>query len=531
MAKVVPKEGIDISKHQGDIDFGKVRDDGIEFVIFRSSYRQTTDPRFFEYVEACKKAGIPTLGVYHFMYALNKEQSLAEAKFCIEQVQKAQLNKEDIVIFCDFEYDSVNDAAEKGVTLGKRECNEFTIIFCDYIKSQGYEVGVYTNQDFYNNWYMSEVLNAYNIWLADYNGEPNYECLVQQYTSKGKVNGIKGDVDRNRYFGKKLQESIASTRRAVVNLVCSWEGKNESDGSYKDIIDIYNSYSGTFPRGVKMDYQWAWCACTWSSLAIKLGYSEIMPIEISCGYLIETAKEMGIWKENDGYIPLPGDAILYDWDDKDSGDNTGWPDHIGTVIEVYEDAGYFVVMEGNYNNSVKRRTISINGKHIRGFIAPEYDDNAIINAPQVSDKTIDMIAHEVIAGLWGTCEKRKNALEKSGYVYKEVQARVNEILNSSATTVPTPIESVKDVVKTIDATCVAKKFDKSLAGTYKTTANLYCRNDAGTNKKALCVIPKGTEVKCYGYYNIFNDVKWYYIQFILGDTRYTGFSSSIYLQK
>lgn len=527
MSKVIPKEGIDISKHQGDIDFEKVKADGVEFVIFRSSYRQTTDPKFFEYVEACRKAGIPTIGVYHFIYALNKQQALEEAKFCIEQVQKAQLNKEDIVIFSDFEYDSVNDALEKGVVLGKRECNEFTTIFCDYIKSQGYEVGVYTNQDFYKNWYISEVLNAYNIWLADYNGEPNYECLIQQYTSKGRVNGIKGNVDRNRYFGNELQETLATTRRTVVNLICSWEGKNESDGTYKDIIDIYNSYTGTFPRGVKMDYNWAWCACTWSAIAIKLGFTQIMPIEISCGYLIEAAKKMGIWKENDGFIPRPGDGILYDWNDNGNGDNTGWPDHIGVVIEVYEDAGYFVVMEGNYNNAVKRRTISINGKYIRGFITPKYDDNTIIDVPQVSGKTVEVIAHEVIAGLWDKGEKRKKMLEAAGYVYKEVQSRVNEILNGVTVTIPSPTEPVK----TVEATCFAKKFDKTIAGTYKTTGNLYCRNDAGTNKKALCVIPKGTEVRCYGYYNVFNDVKWYYIQFILDGIRYTGFSSSVYLEK
>ena len=531
MSKRVPIEGIDISKHQGPVDFEKVKADGIEFVIFRSSYRQTTDPRFFEYVADCKRAGIPTLGVYHFMYALNKEQALAEAKFCIEQVEKAQLNKEDIIIFSDFEYDSVDDAAEKGVTLTKKECNLFTAIFCDYIRTQGYRVGIYTNQDFYKNWYMPEILDSYDIWLADYNGEPNYTCLIQQYTSKGRVNGIKGNVDRNRYFGHDLQKPVASTRQAIVNLVRSWEGKNESDGSYKDIIDIYNSYSGEFPRGVKMDYSWAWCACTWSALAIKLGYTDIMPIEISCGYLIEAAKKMGIWKENDGFIPRPGDGILYDWNDKGSGDNTGWPDHIGMVIEVYEDAGYFVVMEGNYDNAVKPRTISINGKYIRGFIAPEYDENVVVDTPQVSEKSIDIIAHEVIAGLWNKGEKRKKALEAAGYVYKEVQTRVNEILNSSADKTPVVTTPVETVTKTVEATCSAKKFDESLAGTYKATANLYCRNDAGTNKKALCMIPKGTKVKCYGYYNVFNNVKWYYIQFVLGDTRYTGFSSSIYLEK
>lgn len=58
------------------------------------------------------------------------------------------------------------------------------------------------------------------------------------------------------------------SRQAVADLVNSWVGKNEADGSYKTIIEIYNSYKGTFPRGTKMDYSWPWCACTW----IRSGY-------------------------------------------------------------------------------------------------------------------------------------------------------------------------------------------------------------------------------------------------------------------
>lgn len=73
--------------------------------------------------------------------------------------------------------------------------------------------------------------------------------------------------------------------------------------------------------------------------------------------------------------------------------------------------------------------------------------------------------------------------------------------------------------------------NKAYAGEYKTTAVLYCRNDAGTNKKALCKIPAGTKVKCYGYYTMVNGVKWLYIQFVLDGVQYTGFSSSAYLAK
>lgn len=522
------KKGIDISKWQKDIDFKKVKEDNIEFTILRSGYRQTVDPKFHEYVKGCKKNKIPVLGVYHFIYALNEEQALSEAKFCVEQVRAAGLDATSI-IFSDFEYDSVDKAKDAGVNLTKEDCNKFTQIFCEYVESQGFEAGIYTNIDYYKNWYDKDLLAKYYLWLADYAGGPDYSCLVQQYTSKGKVNGISGNVDMNYYYGTE-NVVMSKSRQAVIDLALSWEGMKESDGSYKYIIDTYNSYTGELPRNLKMRYGWAWCACTWSALAVKLGYTDIMPMEISCGYMISQAKEMGVWVENDGYVGQPGDAVLYDWDDKtgQSKDNTGWPDHIGVIVETHEDAGYFVVMEGNYDNSVKKRTLSINGKYIRGFITPKYEDNEIQKPTQASGKDIKTIAREVIAGTWGSGDARKKALEKAGYNYREVQNAVNKILNGSASKPSAPTTTV---TKKVTATCRAAKFDTYLAGTYKTTSNLYLRNDAGTNKKALCCIPKNTEVKNYGYYSIANGVKWYYIQVTLDGVQYTGFSSSKYLKK
>lgn len=268
---------------------------------------------------------------------------------------------------------------------------------------------------------------------------------------------------------------MARIRKAVVDLANSWIGRKESNGSHKYIIDIYNGHNKKLPRGIKMEYSWAWCACTWSAIAIKLGYTDIIPIEISCGYLIEAAKKMGCWVENDSYIASLGDAILYDWDDTGTGDNKGWPEHVGVIVEVNEKDGYFIVVEGNYSNSVKERKIAINGKCIRGFIAPKYDKEIVITPPKK------------------------------------------------------PIST--STIKKVTATASANKIDKRLAGSYRTTASLYCRHDAGGDKKILCLIPKGTTVQCYGYYNISNNVKWLYIQFTLDGIQYTGFSSSSYLKR
>ena len=324
----------------------------------------------------------------------------------------------------------------------------------------------------------------------------------------------------------EVVDKMSYSRQKVVDTVCGWEGKNEADGSYKSIIDIYNTLpAAELPRKTKMAYGWAWCACTWSAIAVYLKYLAIMPIEISCYYIIEAAKKMGVWVENDAYVPDPGDAVLYDWDDTGKGDNTGNPDHIGTVIYVNKSAGYMVVMEGNYSNSVKKRTISLNGRYIRGFICPKYTSNTVSDPAQEGGKSVTTIAREVISGLWGNDPERSAALTAKGYNAKEVQAEVNRILNSSAA------KPTTTTTKEVTSTCYAQHKDASLSGTYVTTADLYCRNDAGTNKKALCVIPKGTEVKNYGYYNTSGGVKWLYIQFTLNGVKYTGFSSKTYLKK
>lgn len=337
-------------------------------------------------------------------------------------------------------------------------------------------------------------------------------------------------------YDKKEVGSMYS-RQKVVDLVCSWEGRNEAAGTHKAIIDIYNNGLNPRPRSYKVQYTDAWCATTWSALAVKLGYTHIMPVECSCYYLIEKAKSMGIWVESDSYVAKPADAILYDWQDSGSGDNKGVPDHVGTIIAVKN--GYYTVMEGNYSNAVKKRTISINGKFIRGFICPKYDDDKV-KEPAKTDKdtsgkkkSVEAIAREVIAGVWGSGDDRKKSLTKAGYDYDVVQKKVNEILNGSAKKPATP-KPAKDntTKKVVKSTCVAKHKDAKLSGTYKTTDYLYCRNDAGTNKKALCLIPKGTSVKCFGYYNkTSNGVKWLYIQFTLKGVEYTGFSCKSYLAK
>lgn len=156
----------------------------------------------------------------------------------------------------------------------------------------------------------------------------------------------------------------------VVELMQKWVGKKESDGSHKEIIDIYNSQK-KLPRNYKVKYTDSWCATTVSAVAVKLGYTDIIPTECSCQYMIDKFKNIGCWKENENCTPKAGWIIFYDWDDNGKGDNKGWSDHVGIVEKV--SGGTITVIEGNYSNSVKRRKLEVNGKYIRGYGVPKYD--------------------------------------------------------------------------------------------------------------------------------------------------------------
>lgn len=223
-------------------------------------------------------------------------------------------------------------------------------------------------------------------------------------------------------------EDIMGSRQAMIAKMQSWIGKNEVDGSFREIIDIYNSHTPR-ARGYKLKYSDEWCAGTVSAAAIATGNTNAVPLEVSCHYMIEGAKAKGIWVENDAYVPQGGDIILYDWQDSGAGDNTGNPDHVGVV--EYTSGGVIHVIEGNNGEKVARRKLSVNGRYIRGFIVPKYSNNTAPSSgstPTVSG-TIDALARRVIAGEFGSGDARKNAL---GDKYDAVQARVNEILNGTA---------------------------------------------------------------------------------------------------
>ena len=163
---------------------------------------------------------------------------------------------------------------------------------------------------------------------------------------------------------------MSCTRSEFVAQMQSWVGLKESNGSHKKIVTIYNSID-PLPVGYRLKVSDDWCAATVSAAAQVCDATDIIPCECSAPRMVDKAQEMGIWVEADNHVPLPGDLCVYDWDDNGKGDNKGGEDHIGGVETC--DGENFVVIEGNYQNAVKRRTMEVNGRYIRGFICPKFD--------------------------------------------------------------------------------------------------------------------------------------------------------------
>ena len=206
----------------------------------------------------------------------------------------------------------------------------------------------------------------------------------------------------------------------VIGLAKRWIGKNENDGTHKNIIDIYNSHK-PLARSYKVKYTDAWCATFVSAISIQLGYTDIIPTECGCEEMIKKFKKLGVWIENENRTPTPGEIIFYDWQDDGKGDNVGYTDHVGIVEKV--EGNNITVIEGNINNSVGRRVIVVNGKNIRGYAAPKYDAEGVKTETVKTESVnsaVDVVAKEVIAGKWGNGVERKNKLIAAGYDYDAV---------------------------------------------------------------------------------------------------------------
>lgn len=209
---------IDISHHQGDIDWLKASKE-VALAIIRTQYGTSTiDRKYQQNIEGCKKYKIP-FGVYIYVTFKNAAEALAQAK---DFYERAQAHKP---LFYVVDVEESFGASVQNIVQG-------TQVFIDYLKVQGVKVGLYTGHHFYKPYRMDTVRNYDFLWIPRYSGtsapgkKPDFPCDLWQFTDKGSVQGIKGSVDLNvlngnkplSWFNNEGKHEVAQTTEAKVML-------------------------------------------------------------------------------------------------------------------------------------------------------------------------------------------------------------------------------------------------------------------------------------------------------------------------
>lgn len=187
-------KGIDVSEHQGAIDWSQVKASGAQFTMIRGGYGQNNVDKYFHAnAKGATAAGIP-IGMYWFSYAYNVDMARNEAKYAVALAK--QYNVTWPIAF-DLEYDTVSYAAKNGVTITKSMATQMAKAFCEEIKAAGYNTMNYTNPDYLNRYFDQSQL-PYDVWLAQYASQPSISDMsIWQYSSSGSVPGISGRCDMN----------------------------------------------------------------------------------------------------------------------------------------------------------------------------------------------------------------------------------------------------------------------------------------------------------------------------------------------
>ena len=197
---VAVRAGIDVSVHQGEIDWPAVAADGVEFAMIRLGYRGYTqgglnlDSCFRQNLQGALEAGLD-VGVYFFSQAVSEEEALEEADFVLQTLEKYSLK---CPVAFDWEFITPGNGARTDGMDGQT-LTRCALAFCGRVEEAGHTPMVYFNKNLGYLTYDLSQLTQYGFWLAEYDSVPDfyYHFDLWQYTNEGAVAGIQGNVDLN----------------------------------------------------------------------------------------------------------------------------------------------------------------------------------------------------------------------------------------------------------------------------------------------------------------------------------------------
>ena len=235
MGKKLLYDGPDISKHQGNVDIKRIRDAGCKRIAIRAGYgKNNIDQKYVVNAQACYNLGVDVM-LYWFSYAYNVSMAKREAEYAIAQAKKYWAS---CPIAYDFEYDSLNYARKNGVIVSKKLATDMAVAFLSAVKSAGYIPVLYANRDYLRNYLDAERIDrevgGVYLWFALYSaGIPAKEleaAHIWQYTSKGSLPGVSGNVDLNHYY-TDFEQTVKAERKESLNInIMDFQRAANADG-------------------------------------------------------------------------------------------------------------------------------------------------------------------------------------------------------------------------------------------------------------------------------------------------------------
>lgn len=542
-------KAIDVSSNQGKPDWAKVSNAGIKVAMLRIHERHGQDSSFEHNYKGCKSNGI-LIGGYKYSYALTPAQAVDEAESVIEVLNGRGL---DFPVFYDLEWSQQR-------SLGKQVIENIVVSFLTRIKKAGYKVGIYCNYDWYKNT-LTDTLRKYDCWIANYpkkeldNGTLQERLRVPigvgwQYSERGKVSGINGNVDMDVFYTdyrteQKGETTVAKTKLQEFIELGDYYASNggyleKKSNAYLDDFKKnagYNNYT-KFARDVN---SWGqpgcqaqpWCAeYQFWKLVNVLGITRALQIMgggfYNCVSITNHAKSNGTWHKS----PKVGTLVIF---------RNG--SHVGSVqsfdgSRIYTNEGNTSSVAGVVANggATRNKSYAINDSAIDGYVWIDWGEEKTTTSTwkatgtatsTVNDLYIRETPNGYVLGKINKNDRVEINGEKSGMWTK---VKVANIGIGWAATKYLKVDGTQDTT----ATVIINKQDKKqrLFTGQVIASSLNVRTWAGAeypNIKKHPTLNKGDKVDVMNFTQKAKDgSSWYYIR-IAG--KYFGFVSAKYIKK